>query len=390
MASLDVESLFTNIPLDETSENCINELFSNNDTVHNFIKEDLKELRKFASYESFFTFDSEYYCQLDRLAIGSPFGPTLANTFLCHFLKQWLFDSPLDFCPNIYGRYADDSFVTFNSHEQLEKFVEYMNTKHPNIKFTFKHKHSNTFSFLDVKVCRENNKLTTPVYRRPTFSGVFTYFKSFILTVHKFGLFYTLLHRFFDISYSYEKFSTEANALKQICKLNGYLVQFINRCIKQFLQRLYITKAIQDTVNEKQLLMILPFLGAQSFLVSRRLQSCIRNHLPYCSLRMTFQSKNKLSSLFYFKYIIPKEISSHLVYKFSCCNANYYGAERHFFVRASEHLRMTPLTGKRVKNPKKPAIFDHILLKRHDASFEDFTILLKESNKFKLHLKGSL
>ena len=40
MASLDVESLFTNIPLDETIENCINDLFSNNDTVHNFIKED--------------------------------------------------------------------------------------------------------------------------------------------------------------------------------------------------------------------------------------------------------------------------------------------------------------------------------------------------------------
>ena len=51
---------------------------------------------------------------------------------------------------------------------------------------------------------------------------------------------------------------------------------------------------------------------------------------------------------------------------------------------------MTPLTGKRVKNPKKLAIFDHILLKGYDASFEDFTILLKENNKFKLHLKESL
>ena len=51
---------------------------------------------------------------------------------------------------------------------------------------------------------------------------------------------------------------------------------------------------------------------------------------------------------------------------------------------------MTPLTGKRVKNPKKSAIFDHILLKGHDASFEDITILLKENNKFKLHLKDSL
>ena len=72
MASLDVESLFINIPLDETIENCINDLFSNNATVHNFIKEDLKKLLKFASSESFFTFDSEYYSQLDGVAIGSP------------------------------------------------------------------------------------------------------------------------------------------------------------------------------------------------------------------------------------------------------------------------------------------------------------------------------
>ena len=69
----------------------------------------------------------------------------------------------------------------------------------------------------------------------------------------------------------------------------------------------------------------------------------------------------------------------------------YYGeSERHFFVRASEHLGKTPLTGKRVKNPKKSAIFDHILLKGHDASFEDFAILLKENNKIKLQLKESL
>ena len=50
---------------------------------------------------------------------------------------------------------------------------------------------------------------------------------------------------------------------------------------------------------------------------------------------------------------------------------------------------MTSLNGKRVKNSKKPAIFDHILLKDHDSSFEEFTILLKESNHFKLHLKES-
>ena len=87
MASLDIESLFTNIPLDETIENCINDLFSNNDTVDNSIKEDLKELLKFVSYESFFTFHNKYYCQFDGFAMGSLLGPILANAFLCHFEK---------------------------------------------------------------------------------------------------------------------------------------------------------------------------------------------------------------------------------------------------------------------------------------------------------------
>ena len=162
---------------------------------------------------------------------------------------------------------------------------------------------------------------------------------------------------------------------------------------KQFLQKLYVTKSTQDTVNKKQLIIVLPFLDAQSFLVRKRLQSCIRNTIPLCSLRSAFQPKARLSSLFRFKDIIPKEISSHLVYKFtcSCCSITYYGeSERHFFVRASEHLGMTPLTRKRVKNAKKLAVFHHILLNGHDASFEDFTILLKESNRFKLHLKESL
>ena len=84
MASLDVENLSTSIPLDETIENCIDDLF-HNDTVHNLIKEDLKELLKFSSYESFFTFENEYFFQLDGVNMGSPLGPTLSNAFFQSF-----------------------------------------------------------------------------------------------------------------------------------------------------------------------------------------------------------------------------------------------------------------------------------------------------------------
>ena len=67
--------------------------------------------------------------------------------------------------------------MIYNSHEELKKFVEYIKTKDPNIKFTFEHELNNTFSFLDVKVSRENNELTTSLYRKRTFSGVFINFK---------------------------------------------------------------------------------------------------------------------------------------------------------------------------------------------------------------------
>ena len=65
----------------------------------------------------------------------------------------------------------------------------------------------------------------------------------------------------------------------------------------------------------------------------------------------------------------------------SCCSATYFGqTQRHFFVRACEHPGITPLTGEFVKTPKNSAIFDHMLLDGHKASFDNFSILLKESN----------
>ena len=87
MASLDVESLFTNIPLEETIKNCVNHLFSNNFHGVKLSRKDLYELLKLATTESSFIFDNKLYKQIDGVAMGSPLGPTLANAFLGHYEK---------------------------------------------------------------------------------------------------------------------------------------------------------------------------------------------------------------------------------------------------------------------------------------------------------------
>ena len=61
MASLDVDSLFTNIPLDETINIIIEKLSSENETVHNLNKDQFKCLFTLATKESYFLFDGELY-----------------------------------------------------------------------------------------------------------------------------------------------------------------------------------------------------------------------------------------------------------------------------------------------------------------------------------------
>ena len=104
------------------------------------------------------------------------------------------------------------------------------------------------------------------------------------------------------------------------------------------------------------------------------------------------KSQNKLAKDFRFKDRIPKELTSGAVYKFQCglCHESYYGeCVRHLHVRIGEHIRISPLTRKKVK-PKGSAVSDYLLLCYHSPSFENFSVLTNENKKFLLELKESL
>ena len=85
MASLAVDSLFTNIPLDETINICVDELFNNqsknNNKINGLTKNQIKELLKLAIKQSFLLFNNNYCIQNDGVAMENPTGPTLANAF---------------------------------------------------------------------------------------------------------------------------------------------------------------------------------------------------------------------------------------------------------------------------------------------------------------------
>ena len=212
---MDVDALFTNIPLDETIDICVKKLFKTPDTlVKEISKNDFRVLLNLATKESFFTFNNKFFIQADGVAMGSPPGPILANIFLSYYEENWFNKCPIEFKPCFYRRYVDDIFVLFESSESADSFRKYMSSKHQNINFTVEKENVGSLSFLDVKICRKNGKFVTSVYRKPTFSGVFTSYESFIPTYQERVLLHTLLHKIFSIYCDFKTFHFEIDHLK--------------------------------------------------------------------------------------------------------------------------------------------------------------------------------
>ena len=127
MTSLYVQSLFTNILMEETINICSNSIFDNEAKINNFSRNDFEKLLRMALQNNFSNFDGKIYKQTDGVAMGSLFGPSLTNAFLCFDKQTWLNDCLEGFKPAHYRRYVDDIFALFFAADHLEKFTNYLN-----------------------------------------------------------------------------------------------------------------------------------------------------------------------------------------------------------------------------------------------------------------------
>ena len=134
MASFDIESHFTNIPLQKTIDLCVENLFQDRTHLDNLLKDSFRELLTRTMSESLILFDQEFYKQHDGVAMGSPLGPTLANVFLCYHEKIWFQNCPSEFKPIIYRRYImiHSYYFARNISSKNSEIIQIVNTKTSN------------------------------------------------------------------------------------------------------------------------------------------------------------------------------------------------------------------------------------------------------------------
>ena len=397
MASLDVDSLFTNIPLRETIELVTAKVYGNKRKVNGILKSDFKRLLTLSTKGSVFYFNGVYYRQRDGVAMGSPLGPALANAFLCHHEGRWLEECPLSYSPVFYARYVDDIFVLLRSNDHVARLATYLSSKHRNINFTFELERDGVLPFLDVNVYRDSECFTTTVHRKDTFSGVLTNFKAFIPDTYKKGLISTLLFRAYSINSSYSSLHEEVEKLKKVFSRNAYPNSFVDKCIFRFFNKIHEKKLPVQTVPKKEVVMILPFLGTTSWSVKKDLNRVFQNILPFCKLKLVFKISNRVSTYFSFKDKLPVTLDSGVIYKYTCasCKVSYVGCtKRYWETRLEDHTHISALTGGQLSGRQIFAPHQHVRTAKCSPSGrvhrDDFEIIGRDSNSYLLQVKESI
>ena len=215
---------------------------------------------------------------------------------ICYHENKWLTDCPQEFKPLLYRRYVDDLFLLFDNEYQANSFLNYLNNKHPKINFTFKSEANNNLNFLDISIHKHNQKFTTSIYRKPTFTGLGTNFFSFTPFIYKLNSIKTLIYRAYHISSSYFQFNQEINFLRKYFTDNLFPSHLVDSATKKFLNKIYQPKLTYHTVDKIHRFFKLSFYGPLSDAIGKEISQIISKFYPQLKLTVKAQGNRRIKA----------------------------------------------------------------------------------------------
>ena len=289
-------------------------------------------------------------------------------------------ECPPDFKPLLYKRYVDDTFLLFETRDQVPLFLEYLNNKHTNIEFTSELEENHVLPFLDINICNSEDGFITSVYRKKTFTGLLSNFTSATPMKYKMNLIMTLVTRAYKICSSYLNLHRELEYMRSVLNKNGFPINYVNTYIGKQLTKLFINKQTNETSNVKKPVIYLPltFTGIQSNNIKKQLLAMLSNAYPQLDVKIYFTMQNQIRNFFRIKDPIPTNIKSKVVYKWQCrgCDASYVGRTvRSTWMRWNQHLGRSFRTGNHLTRPDYSAIREHGEETGHPLSLDDFSVV---------------
>jgi len=352
VVSLDVESLFTNVPVNTTIDYIIDSVYHHTDRPAPDIPLDtVKSLLQICTTETPFEFEGETYVQVDGVSMGSPLGPTFADFYMSHLENKLLHEKKVS-NPWYYKRYVDDIIAIFHSKSHVNWFKIRL-SRNSILNFTHEEMTHDTFHFLDIQLQLMNTgKFNTSVYIKPTDKGIYANFNSHIPETYKKSVVKTLIYRAYRYCNTWNSFVTEVDRIKQTLANNSYPQWYIDRVIRNCTDKFSSSSISQQPQDDKNIILYVKLEDLSCFKKDERLlKNIVSEHViptdkQYNIKLLSYYKPFKISSLFSTR---PKRTGlqkSNVVYRFNCqedgCNASYIGYTTNTLLKRCNQHRYNP------------------------------------------------
>ena len=143
--------------------------------------------------------------------------------------------------------------------------------------------------------------------------------------------------------------------------------------VKKVYRLFYHDKPVEShdpvhTVEKKDVLLILPYLGSLSDNLEKSVKSIVHSAYNQVNLKVVFRTSFRIKHLFQLKDVIPKRLKSKVVYGIHCsgCEDFYVGkTKRHLITRFNEHTDFRNTS----------AVTRHLIDTDHVVNLDDVKIL---------------
>ena len=256
--SYDVESLFTNIPVDETINYIINEIYQKKKLAHICSKTIFKRLLYKLTTEVSFQFNYKLFKQTDGCTMGGPLSVTLSDI---HKIRMET-DAVVPIRPIFYKRYVDDIYIR-RQKNTCNVLYNAINNYNPKIKLTIE---TNPQRFLDTGTTHINGTIETRVHRKKTKLPI--PWTSNIPKRYNRNSIKTELYRAKRIS---SNFTSEVTVIRNKFESAGYPKRFVNSIIREF-------NAVKEN-EESDFIIPLWLFGGKKKVVLVEILFCLKNEI---------------------------------------------------------------------------------------------------------------
>lgn len=373
LISLDVVSLYTNIPITLISDILTKKwvLLKQHTSL---TLDDFINAVNLVLNNSYFQYENDFFQQLNGCAMGSPISSTIAQLVMEHLEETTI--NNLDFDITFFKRYVDDC-LTSVPENKINEILTAFNDFHPSLQFTIETEKNNEINFLDLTLIRNvnENNIKTKWYTKKTWSGRYLNYNSNHPNKQKRSVVIGLTDR--AIALTSPEFRPEIlKKVKQTLLNNHFPEKLITRIVKQRIHVFYnkTKKHMAKIKPQNNKYIALPYTEG----MSEKIKYILAKH----NITVCYRAQNLVKSLFSpLKMKIPEKKKSNVVYAIPClnCPKKYIGM--------TTQLLNNRLNGHKYTKNASTALHKHESQTNHEFNFNETKILVQETNYQKLTVR---